>query len=87
MKLDASLVSPFIEGSTFPQPKGTAVSVIFEGAAPSLDFLGTFGEFFGGVEDPSLLQGAEHIRMNWQLYSNPATGAASVDEVELPFDF
>ncbi len=69
-----------------PPPAGSSALVIFEGAGFSLDVPGTPGEFFGGVIDPSLLEEAEFIRMNWFLFSNPATGPAAVDLILLPFD-
>ena len=58
--------------------------VILEGAGESLDVPGTRGEYFGPVEDPALIEGAECVRMRWRLYGTDTT---IVEGIELLYDF
>ncbi len=70
------------------QPAGTSVLVRFEGAEESRDAPGTPGEFRGLVQDPSVLDGADYLRMTFFFYA-PATGSVvpALDEITIPIDF
>ncbi|MFQ5655086.1 MAG: hypothetical protein ACE5GW_10190, partial [Planctomycetota bacterium] len=80
--------APQLVFGSAPLPPGTMVTVLFEGAKGSLDIPGTPGNFEGMVDDPSLLDGAEFIRVHWLLYGDATTGAVpSVDQLVLPVSF
>ena len=74
--------------SPVPQPDGTFLRLLFQGARESLLVPSTAGVFPASVEDPTFLNGSEFIRLQWYLYSSATTGnVPSVDQLEILIDF
>ena len=65
-------------------PTMTHAVPLFEGAPPSDDDPLQPGIFQGPVGDPSLLEGAEFLRVRWFLFGDPGA-LPVVDELEVPF--
>ncbi|MCI0650299.1 MAG: hypothetical protein L0Z55_00300, partial [Planctomycetes bacterium] len=85
---ETQFAPPTIGFLPFVQPAGTAVRVLFEGARESLDTPGRPGPFAGMVDDPAALNGAEYIRMHFQMYSSGTSfGVPTLDRVALPISF
>ncbi len=70
------------------QPAGTSARVRVEGASESLETPGGPGNFQGLVEDPSVLNGSEYLRLTIFLYST-AFGSVvpTIDQVDIPVGF
>jgi len=81
---DAAFLPLVIELAS-PLPAGTHVVALLEGAFPDPADPARTGEFFGLVDDPSLLDGVEWIRLVIHLYSS-ASSAPEIERIELPFD-
>ena len=85
---NARFLDPLITFSPPSLPAGTSVVVLFDGAFESRDIPGTPGEFFGLVEDSSVLNGVEFIRIHFFMFSSTVSLAVpGVSEVQLDIDF
>ncbi len=86
--LSAVLAAPELAFQSSLLPANTRVKVLLEGARESLDVPGTPGEFYGLVSDPSLIGGAEYLRLRFLLFADANGGnVPAIDFVNIPIDF
>ena len=81
MMYDEAVVSP----AQLPDAGAPTVVILYQGAKEDLNNPGQPGEFSIPVEDASLLDGSDYVRMVFYLYGSAITGAQpSIDEVSIP---
>jgi len=83
---DLTLHPALVRFGDFGQPPGTTATILWEGAAQSLDRHAVAGDFSPGVEDVSFLRDSQFVRFRVIFASNVESGdSPSIRSITLPY--
>jgi len=83
---EIEVLGSFAEFFEFGQPSGTDSTLLWEGAAESLDQHGAPGPMQGLIQDPTELRETEFVRFTVPILSNQTTQKTqTLNEIQLPY--